>query len=270
VKKFFVVLFAVVVVALAVHTTAAAVFYPNSMASTGDSITRAFNTGTYALLDAPSNSWSTGSGTSVNSMYRRFLGLNPLISGKNYNDAKTGAKMVDLNGQVTTVNSQHVDYVTILMGANDACTSSESGMTSVSTFRNQFQQAMNTLTTGSPNAEIYVLSIPNVYNLWSVLRTNLTALSVWESVDICQSMLDRAYSTSSTDEARRQRVLQRVKDFNTVLQEVCAQYTQCRFDNLAVFNTVFTKSDVSTRDYFHPSIAGQNKLAQAAWGASGK
>ena len=34
--------------------------YPNSIASTGDSITRAFNTGSVPFTDAPANSWSTG------------------------------------------------------------------------------------------------------------------------------------------------------------------------------------------------------------------
>jgi PKD repeat protein len=39
-----------------------------------------------------------------------------------------------------------------------------------------------------------------------------------------------------------------------------------RFDNNAVFNTKFTKSDVSG-DYFHPSVAGQAKLASVSWAA---
>jgi len=34
--------------------------YPNSLAALGDSITRAFNTGTLPFTDAPANSWSTG------------------------------------------------------------------------------------------------------------------------------------------------------------------------------------------------------------------
>jgi hypothetical protein len=41
--------------------------YPNSMAATGDSITRAYNTGTLPFSDRPDNSWSTGTRTSVGS-----------------------------------------------------------------------------------------------------------------------------------------------------------------------------------------------------------
>lgn len=58
------------------------------------------------------------------------------------NDAKTGAKMVDLANQFSVVKTRAVDYLTVQMGANDVCTSSESTMTPVSTFRAQFQSAM--------------------------------------------------------------------------------------------------------------------------------
>src|SRR5919206_4232374 len=76
---------------------------PNSMASTGDSITRAYDIDWLHLLqDSPQYSWSTGYNTSVNSQYRRILALNSAINGHEYNDAKTGAKMIDLDGQVKT------------------------------------------------------------------------------------------------------------------------------------------------------------------------
>ncbi len=259
------------VILLAPHAqaTRAATTYPNSMASMGDSITRAYNTGSTAFIDAPANSWSTGTSTTVNSLYSRILAVNSTMSGKNYNNAVTGAKMTDLVGQVTRTNSQNVEYVTILLGANDACTSSESTMTSVANYRSQFETAMKNLTTGSPNAKIYVMSVPNVYNLWSVLKGNASARATWSLLGICQSMLANPTSTKQTDVSRRERVLQRVKDFNTQLAEVCALYAQCRFDNNAAFNTTFLASDVSTRDYFHPSVAGQAKLAQVAWDASG-
>ena len=117
----------------------AKVGYPNSIASTGDSITRAFNTCAFPFIDCVANSWSTGTSSSVNSVYRRILAGNPLVCGHDPNDAKTGAKMVDLNGEVTNAASQGVELVTILMGANDVCASSEAAMTAVATVRAQFQ-----------------------------------------------------------------------------------------------------------------------------------
>lgn len=246
---------------------AAATPYANSMASTGDSITRAYNTGSTGFTDNPAASWSTGTNTTVVSHYTRLLGLNPAISGKNFNDAKSGARMVDLNGQLTTVAGRGVDYVTILMGGNDVCQPSEAAMTSVGDFTAQFSTAMATFTAASPSTKIYVVSIPNVKNLWSVLKSNGIARFIWSIGQVCQSMLARPLSTAQADVDRRARVLQREVDFNAALATVCAAYTQCRFDGNAVFNLAFVASDISTRDYFHPSLSGQKKLAAVSWTA---
>ena len=238
---------------------------PNSMASTGDSITRAFDA-TWSgclLADCPQYSWSTGSDSKVDSHYRRILASHRSIKGDAHNDARSGAKMVDLGGQLSAAANQNVDYVTILMGANDLCTSSTSTMTSVSTFTSQFDAALASYTAARPKSRVFVSSIPNIYRLWSILHNNVTAELTWSAFSICQSML----SPNNTD-ADRQQVVDREAAFNSALASVCAKYTNCRWDNLATFNTDFTTSDVSTIDYFHPSLAGQNRLADVTWGAS--
>ena len=244
----------------------AATTFPNSIASTGDSITRAYNTGS-PFADNPASSWSTGTTATVSSHYLRILARNGGISGHAFNDAKTGAVMANLDGQLTVVAGQHVDYVTILMGANDACASSVATMTPVATFQSQFSTALAHFTTASPKTKIFVSSIPNIYNLWSLLHTNGSARFIWAIGSICQSMLANPTSTSKADATRRATVLQRVVDLNTQLATVCGHYSQCRFDGDAVFNTVFTTSDVNTRDYFHPSTSGQARLAGVTWSA---
>jgi lysophospholipase L1-like esterase len=242
--------------------------YPGSIASTGDSITRAFNTCTFPYVDCVSNSWSTGTSATVNTHYRRILAANPAISGRNYNYALTGADMADLNGQVQNVVSRGVAYVTIEMGANDVCADSEAGMTPVATYRAQLEQAMRTLSTGLPNARIFVASIPDIYTLWAIYKDSSSARFIWAFAGICQSMLARPLSTTQADVERRARVRQRNIDYNTQLSEVCAVYVHCRFDSGTVFNTAFVRSDVTTRDYFHPSVAGQTKLAAVTWSAT--
>jgi lysophospholipase L1-like esterase len=243
---------------------AATLPYPNSMASTGDSITRAFDINwLHPLSDSPQYSWSTGYSTSVKSQYRRILALNPAISGHEYNDAKTGALMAALDGQMTTAASQSVQYVTVLMGANDLCTSSIATMTPTATFQSQFAQAMADFFAADPAAHVYVSSLPNIYQLWSTFHTNSSAVSTWKSFGICQSML----STSNTESQRQAVVAQEVAD-NTALQTVCAQYSNCRWDNLAGYNFKFPASDISTVDYFHPNLAGQNDVARITSAAS--
>ena len=247
---------------------AAAVSYPNSMASTGDSITRAFNTGFFPFTDAPANSWATGTNTTVNSHYRRLLALHPSISAKNYNDARSGAKMADLAGQVAAAVSQKVDYVTVLMGGNDLCTSSVDTMTPVQTFHDEFQTALGSLVTGLPKVRVFVASIPDAYHLWELFHDDATAVFVWSAFGICQSLLANPQSTADTDVQRRAAVRQRNIDFNTQLATVCALYRQCRYDGEAVFGYSFTRADVSSRDYFHPSLTGQTDLASVTWSVS--
>jgi lysophospholipase L1-like esterase len=238
---------------------------PSSMAGLGDSISRGFNAcGWY--VDCTYRSFSTGGSTLVNSHYLRILAKNPAISGRNYNDARSGAKASALPGQATTAVSQKVEYVTILIGANDACTSSESTMTPVTTYRSYLNSTFATLKTLSPRPQVAAISIPDVYRLWQVGHTNAAALAAWSTYGICRSMLYRAWSTSSTDEARRSRVRQRVIDYNTQIAQACTAYgSACKFDNNAVFKYRFSLSQVSTWDYFHPNTSGQAKLAELSY-----
>jgi lysophospholipase L1-like esterase len=242
--------------------------YPNSMAATGDSMTKAFNACTPTFRDCPALSWSVGTNSSVNSIYNRILSANPAIRGNNFNDARSGSVMSALPGQVTTAAGQRVEYVTILMGANDACASSEATMTSVASFRADFQSAIDILRARLPGARISVVSIPDVYWLWDLLHTNPDAVAAWRSLGVCQSMLARPGSLQRADEERRRRVRQRVVDFNDVLESVCVAYAQCRYDNDTGFNYRFRASEVSTVDYFHPSLSGQRKIAILQWGAT--
>jgi lysophospholipase L1-like esterase len=258
---------AVVLLGLVQPAAAQTVPYPDSMASTGDSITRAFNSGAIPWTEAPWNSWSTGSSGVVRSHYRRILAVNPRIFLRNFNDARSGAKMADLSRQVALVNLQHVDYVTILLGANDACASSEAAMTPVEDFRAQYETALASLTAGSPQAHVYVISIPDVYRLWLLFHNDPNARFAWRLTGFCKSMLANPGSTATADAARRQRVRARIVQYNAVLADGCAVYIRCRFDRNAVFDYAFQAKDVSKVDYFHPSREGQRVLAAKTWQA---
>ena len=236
--------------------------WPDSMAALGDSITQAANSS--GIGDQPQNSWSTGTNVAVDSVYLRILAQNPAISGNNFNDSVSGAQMTDLNGQAASAVSQGVELVTILMGANDVCTDTEASMTPVATFQSQLETAMATLSAGLPDARIAVLSIPDVYHLWDILHDDLITVVFWDGFLICQSLLENAMSLAPEDVQRRANVRQRNIDFNTVLENVCAEYAQCRFDDNAGFNTAFGPEHVAF-DYFHPSVSGQALAASVAW-----
>jgi lysophospholipase L1-like esterase len=240
---------------------------PNSIASLGDSITRGFNACGF-FVDCPSRSFSTGGDSAVNSHYLRIRSVNPAINGHASNDARSGAKIADLPGQADTAVSQGAQYVTILIGANDACTGSESSMTPVATYRGHLDTALGRLKAGLPAARVLLVSIPDVKRLWEVGQGNALARTAWSLFGICQSLLANPTSTAAADVARRDRVRQRVVDFNTQLAQACAAYgPNCQFDGNAVFNFRFSLSQVSGWDYFHPNADGQRALAQISYAA---
>ncbi len=242
----------------------ASVPLPGSMAALGDSISQAYDA-CCSYGDHPAYSWSTGNDASdgISSHYERIAALNPTITGHQYNDAVTGSKAANLPTQVSNSVAQNAQYVTILIGANDLCTSSASTMTSTANFQSQVAAALASLEQGLPTAEIFVSSIPNIYQLWSALHTNFFARTVWGVAGICQSML-----SASNTETQRQQVVTREQAFNQILQQTCGQYANCRWDNYATYNYKFAASQVSTLDYFHPNRSGQAALATVTWNAS--
>lgn len=243
---------------------------PDTMAAIGDSITQAASTGPGGLgTNAPQNSWSTGTTASVNSHYLRLLAAGAPVGGQNHNFSVSGAKVGDLAGQVTTMLNAGVrpDYLTVLIGGNDVCTPTPQTMTDPGIFRASFEAALTTLWNTSPDTKVYVVSIPRVLGLWELFYDDWWPRIVWSVGGVCQSLLANPTSFADADVARRAAVDQRNRDFNAALAAVCGSYsTSCHWDGGVAYDTAFLPGDVSG-DYFHPSAAGQAKLAAVSWGA---
>jgi lysophospholipase L1-like esterase len=233
------------------------------MAAAGDSITRAFNIDWCCwLADSPEHSWSTGDAGLVNSHYQRLLALNPAIAGHNYNVARSGATMSELAGQLSNAAALKVEYVTILIGTNDLCTATADTMTPTAAFTDQFNQALADFTTADPGAKIFVASLPDLYQLWSLWHDDAWVSFIWDSFGVCQSML-----ASTNSEADRQRVVARELEYNSALATTCARYAPCRWDGGAVYGFKFPATDASDVDHFHPNFDGQRDLAEVSWRA---
>ncbi|MDI2129248.1 SGNH/GDSL hydrolase family protein [Yinghuangia seranimata] len=228
---------------------------PHSMAALGDSITRGFDACTMPLKDCPEKSWATGG--DVDSQAKR-LGL---PSSAVFNDARTGARMTDLADQARAAVGQRVEYVTVLLGANDACRDDETTMTSVFDYERQLRAGLQILRDGLPGVHVMVVSVPDVGRLWEVAHGEQMARLVW-SAGVCRSMLADPESGKPDVIARRQRVRDRVTAYNDVLRRVCGEWTgQCKYDGGVLNAHKFGKNDLSRWDWFHPSGQGQNVIA---------
>ncbi|QKW06308.1 SGNH/GDSL hydrolase family protein [Streptomyces sp. NA04227] len=237
---------------------------PASVAAVGDSITRGFDACS-VLSDCPEVSWSTGSDKGVRSLAVRLLGRTGAAE-RSWNHARSGARMADLNGQMRRAAAHRPGLVTVLAGANDACRDTAAAMTPVSDFRSQFETAMRTLRRASPRTQVYVSSVPDLKRLWSEGRANPLGKQIWK-LGICPSMLADADAVDARATQRRDSVLNRVVEYNTVLREVCAADQRCRFDDNAVFDYRFGTGQLSPWDWFHPSKNGQSRLAEIAYRA---
>jgi lysophospholipase L1-like esterase len=226
---------------------------PSSMAATGDSFTRGWATGSgtcYFNGPCPEYSWSTG--TSVNSHYERLLALNPALSGHATNAAVPGAPMAGFVSQVGTFAASHPDYVTVLFGAANICF----GSTTPAQFTTQFRAGMDALFTASPNSHVLVASIWNFESLRdAVLAANPSA--TWP---LCGSY----FNASAADRAV---MMDRLEQYNAVLENECATYANCLFDGYALFNHTWSPGEVSPIDNLHPSVAGQEMLSQVLYDA---
>jgi lysophospholipase L1-like esterase len=156
------------------------------------------------------------------------------------------------------------ELVTVMVGANDACRPSTAAMTSVDTFRKQFENAMAVLRRSLPKTQVYVSSVPNLMRLWSEGRTSPLGKQVWK-LGICPSMLGDADALDAAATQRRATVQSRVEAYNKVLRDVCAKDRRCRFDGNAVFDYRFGPAQLSPWDWFHPSTNGQARLAEIAY-----
>lgn len=236
---------------------------PTSIVALGDSLTRGFNAcGFYQ--DCPRRSWSTGSDGEVNSHQLQLERLGATV--RQANVARSGARSNALAGQAAQAVEAGADYVTIEIGANDACGRSEDDMTSVRDFRRNIHAGLTVLREGAPGARIYVASIPDLRRLWALGHTSWYVRKVWAELGVCPSMLARSNSDDSADVQRRDRVRTRIIQFNKVLAEECSEYGHmCWFDRKAVFRASFTRDQLSKWDFFHPNRKGQRLLAEITW-----
>lgn len=241
---------------------------PASIAALGDSITTGFGS-CLTLAACRRNGWSTGDGTQVESLYRRLLAANPAIGGNTHNAAVNGARAAGLADQARAAVRARVDYVTVLIGANDACRGRIDDMTDPKVFRNELAAALDVLRAGLPRAQVLVVSIPDLYHLWEIGHRDARAVRGWAR-GVCPALLANPTSTADADVRRRAAFRDRVDAYNKQLAAACRAYgSRCRHDGGAAHRARFTLDMLNALDYFHPAVAGQRTLADVTWRASG-
>jgi lysophospholipase L1-like esterase len=224
---------------------------PSSMAALGDSLSAGFGA---CLFPAPCerNSWSTGDGTQIVSHYERLVDANPKIAGNAHNFAVAKARAVDLTAQARQAVEVKAQYVTVQIGANDACRERSTDMTTPAAFRTDVDRALAVLKKGLPKAKVLVVSIPVAVRAWSR--------------DVCPTLLANPTSLADADADRRRAFRDRITAYDRALEAACAAYGEhCRWDGGAVHKVKFELHSLAPFDFFHPNSAGQQSMADAAF-----
>jgi len=201
-------------------------------------------------------SWAMGTRASVDSLATRLerqSGRRPAIA----DGAVSGGTIATLLQTAPAVVAAKPELVTILIGANDACRPSAAAMTGADEFRRDYAQVLDTVLDGLPHARVLALSVPDLGRLAALGQATPAIADTWSQFGICGSLLAGGHDG----------VEQRVDDYNRAIAELCAARTRCVYDGGAVNAQSFTPAELSDIDYFHPSLAGQRKIAQLAWDA---
>jgi lysophospholipase L1-like esterase len=201
-------------------------------------------------------SWVMGSEASVDSLATRIAretGHRPAIA----NGAVSGGTITTLLQTAPSVVAAKPQLVTILIGANDACRPSVAAMTGADEFRRDYGRLLDTVLDGLPHARVLALSVPDLGRLAELGQASPAISNTWQAFGVCGALLGGGRSA----------VEQRVDDYNRAIAQLCAGRPRCVSDGGAVHAQRFTAAELSNIDYFHPSAAGQQKIAELAWAA---
>jgi lysophospholipase L1-like esterase len=228
-----------------------------TMGAIGDSISAGFDA--QRLGDNRELSWSTGDSAAIDSHLKR-LGAKLGRPVSAFNEAVTGSVVADLDAQVTRILQHDPDYVTVDIGANDLCNWTADYETALAAYEQTLRAALNRIIQARPDVKIMLAPVPDVHNLYEVAVSQPGCQERWDLIGICKPLL-----ASSNTDSDRAAFVGRWEAINATLDKIALDYPANVLHDPSIAHTGFTWVDVSTIDCFHPSVSGQNLLADKTW-----
>jgi lysophospholipase L1-like esterase len=232
-------------------------------------------------MESRERSWSSGEKSNKVQTHADRLQAMAEENGseiKIYNAAVSGAASKDIKAQVDAVlkwsksNGQRApDYITLLIGPNDACAKTNDEMTSKSEYSNNLRNAVYTILEANPKSHILISGIPNLEHLHDVAQnSSLTGLpptakckDIWKIHKFCNNML------TEQDPEKRHEVTQRIKEYMSEAKKITRDANadfgddQVRFVS-EIYDYKFSDNQISF-DCFHPDYRGHQALSDLSW-----
>lgn len=226
-------------------------------------------------------SWATGDHYTSRSHYSRLNRMYPGLKQINYGISGAKAKHlfkehIDnfMDESLQKFGVQVPDYVTYLIGGNDMCADTVDGITSEDDFYDYNRANLFKLMSANPEAKILISSLPLVDNLKKkmsnvkVFKTghpvmkNYKCKNTWAAANFCQSL------TTPQSPENEQIVSSRIRAYNDILEELSEDLNRA-YPGQVKYSKAFAEEDFKPHhlsvDCFHPSLDGQNLLADKTW-----
>lgn len=250
--------------------------------------------------EQPQYAYFNGSSSSVFSILDRYRFFEPTISA-NGSAAEIGARMRGGNDsfaiQANRILAQNpiANFAIVLLGGNDICSRdcTQAGACAQPLFtdtewRDAVELGLSPLTAGLPDfATIYLGSVPRVQDLYAAgiakqsQESDVDCELVWNAFDVCRIATDDATTNGETQAFRLAAIAERQRRYNEILVETAAAYDS-NANGLnprglrvvadyggellpSVGTLAFGPNEINGSDCFHPSIAGQNAIAERLW-----
>ena len=252
-------------------------------------------------VEQPQYSWFDGSASSVFALLDRYRVFDAAIAA-NSSAAKSGARMrggsdsFQIQAGRILAQSPIPDLVVVLLGGNDICSRDctlpglcSSPLFSDAEWREAIGLGLTALAAGLPEtATVYLGSVPRVQDLYAAaqakedLESDVECDAVWVAATVCRIATNTFTTTfGETQTARLLAIAERQRRYNEILREeaaaydsnanglnprgirVTAEYTDEFTPSVGTF--VFGPNDINGSDCFHPSLAGQNAIAERLW-----
>lgn len=242
--------------------------YPNSIAVLGHSGTTGANSDPADQGgDARQNSWATGDNPEVDSIYTRLLALNPAIKGHVWNFGVDGTSVDQLADQVAqAVAVTPIPDLFLIQEVDNDMRCDGTDPQNYAPFAQTLADNLRQLVAAAPKATILLVSSPpgTVTNYGAVVRQTPHGVQANTGTGPCD-LFDLDGRAVPAHWRYQEQV---IRGYQARLAAVCRTFSQCRYDDGALYRMPITADDLAP-DALHLSVSGHRKQAALEWAVLG-
>jgi len=250
--------------------------------------------------DQPEHSWFDGSSSNVNSVHDKYKVLDASIVA-NKSAAASGSEMRGGNNNFA-VQAQNIvnqttvaDHVEVLLGGNDICNrgctdpaNCNNPLYTDDQWRTSVRAGLDILVSNLPvGSTVYLAGVPRVQDLRAAglakqaTSSRINCENVWSSYDICTIATSGSSLNGESTSQRLAAIEVAQQRYNEILTEEANAYNAnstgqnprgievvsdyVNSSTPAVGTTSFGANEIDGGDCFHPSVRGQNIVADTVW-----